>query len=290
VYCKACWLQYYQEEPISEDGLREEEYEIEDEEGQEDDGGDESEDTSDVNDGAGFQRPSLPVKGEPNFESGPPTDAAEYLRRVKFEARGLPNVVVTREKYTNKQASYLPAIEKSARSPPELLPSAEWEQQFGSDFSDIRQSLIRYTLVHFKARQQMQFDLKLPGLRDGSAWKRLLLGEIIDDDRNDQVDVGYKPQLSLVCRLDQVTTRMLINLLVHQCESSVSRQVALWLFALLLRLDKPIDADMSATLRHLYRQLSKIRATLPASAPHAPEVIHCNVILTAIDRCFGQRA
>ena len=31
-----------------------------------------------------IQRPAFLVKGEPNFDSGPPEDGLEYLRRVRY--------------------------------------------------------------------------------------------------------------------------------------------------------------------------------------------------------------
>eukprot|EP00954_Amorphochlora_amoebiformis_P020762 1341642-Amorphochlora_amoeboformis.AAC.1 len=35
-------------------------------------------------------KPAFAVHGEPNFDRGPPADAMEYLRRVRYEAQRLP--------------------------------------------------------------------------------------------------------------------------------------------------------------------------------------------------------
>lgn len=35
---------------------------------------------------ASIQRPAFVVEGEPNFESGPPEDGLEYLRRVRYRS------------------------------------------------------------------------------------------------------------------------------------------------------------------------------------------------------------
>lgn len=42
-----------------------------------------SEDDDSDEDFASIQKPAFSVEGEPNFESGPPEDGLEYLRRVR---------------------------------------------------------------------------------------------------------------------------------------------------------------------------------------------------------------
>ena len=42
------------------------------------------EDDSSDEDYASIQRPAFMVDGEPNFDSGPPEDGWEYLRRVRY--------------------------------------------------------------------------------------------------------------------------------------------------------------------------------------------------------------
>lgn len=49
---------------------------------EEEDGDEDSEDSDEYY--ASIQRPAFLVKGEPNFEAGPPEDGLEYLRRVRY--------------------------------------------------------------------------------------------------------------------------------------------------------------------------------------------------------------
>lgn len=42
-----------------------------------------SEDNGSDEDFSSIQKPAFSVEGEPNFESGPPEDGLEYLRRVR---------------------------------------------------------------------------------------------------------------------------------------------------------------------------------------------------------------
>ncbi|KAF8379336.1 hypothetical protein HHK36_028770 [Tetracentron sinense] len=93
-----------------------------------------------------IQRPAFFVKGEPNFESGPPQDGLEYLRRVRWEAAQIPKVKVAkldRNKLNNEQTVYMPKIPDIAKCPEHLLPSKQWEDAFLADFSELRLALLR---------------------------------------------------------------------------------------------------------------------------------------------------
>ena len=46
--------------------------------------GEYSEEDDSDEDYASIQRPAFVVEGEPNFDSGPPEDGLEYLRRVRY--------------------------------------------------------------------------------------------------------------------------------------------------------------------------------------------------------------
>lgn len=55
-----------------------------DEDDYEDVEGEHNEDDDSEDDYASIQRPAFLVEGEPNFDSGPPEDGYEYLRRVRY--------------------------------------------------------------------------------------------------------------------------------------------------------------------------------------------------------------
>ncbi|KAJ4969269.1 hypothetical protein NE237_015970 [Protea cynaroides] len=91
-----------------------------------------------------IQRRAFLVEGEPDFESGPPQDGLEYLRRVRWEAAHIPKVKVAkldRSKLTNDQMVYMPKIPDIAKCPEHLLPMKQWEDAFLTDFSDLRMAL-----------------------------------------------------------------------------------------------------------------------------------------------------
>ena len=97
----------------------------------------------------------------------------------------------------------------------------------------------------------------------------------------------------------------------------------MWLYATLAHLEKPLPADVEVSLRQLYRVCGKLRAEAgraleqqrkeqlsdaagddakesaggdgssahePAAARQAMEcAMHCNLLMTIVDRVFGQR-
>ncbi|KAL9431690.1 hypothetical protein AB3S75_026815 [Citrus x aurantiifolia] len=100
-----------------------------------------SEDYDSDEDYASIQRPAFLVEGEPNFDSGPPEDGLEYLRRVRWEAARIPKVKVAKskgQKLIKEQTVYMPQIPDIAPCPEHLLPLKQWEDQFLADFSKLR--------------------------------------------------------------------------------------------------------------------------------------------------------
>ncbi|CAL1366048.1 unnamed protein product [Linum trigynum] len=103
------------------------------------------EDNSD-DDYASIQKPAFRIEGEPNFDSGPPEDGWEYLRRVRWEAARIPKVKVAKldqHKIKKEQSVYMPQIPDIPKCPDHLLPSKTWEDAFLADFSQLRLLLAR---------------------------------------------------------------------------------------------------------------------------------------------------
>ncbi|KHG22281.1 Gem-associated 2 [Gossypium arboreum] len=101
-------------------------------------------------------RPAFVVEGEPDFESGPPEDGLEYLRRVRFihfhrpiprwETAQIPKVKIAKPDRTilNKEQSvYMPQIPEIAKCPEHILPLKHWEDAFLADFSELRLALLQ---------------------------------------------------------------------------------------------------------------------------------------------------
>ncbi|KAJ3671473.1 hypothetical protein LUZ60_007552 [Juncus effusus] len=92
----------------------------------------------------GILKPAFLVEGEPDFESGPPLDGLEYLRRVRWEANQIPDVNIAKlnlHEICNEQTDYMPKIPELPKCPSNLLPSKDWQDSFVSYFSDLRKSI-----------------------------------------------------------------------------------------------------------------------------------------------------
>eukprot|EP00271_Cylindrocystis_brebissonii_P000358 TRINITY_DN10454_c0_g1_i1.p1 TRINITY_DN10454_c0_g1~~TRINITY_DN10454_c0_g1_i1.p1 ORF type:complete len:823 (+),score=111.03 TRINITY_DN10454_c0_g1_i1:214-2682(+) len=100
-----------------------------------------------------------------------------------------------------------------------------------------------------------------------------------------------EPYLHLLFPLDTVSCALL---LCHharwlQTLSSISKDRALWLFALCAIVDIPIDADTGAALRSVLRKCAEIRAGLPLQCPQEdPQLPLLNVLITIAGGYFGQ--
>ncbi|CAL5391835.1 unnamed protein product [Camellia sinensis] len=122
------------------------------------------EDDSD-DDYSSIQRPAFLVTGKPNFNSGPPQDGLEYLRRVRWEAAQIPKVKVSKletSKLSKEQTVYMPKIPDIAKCPEHLLPLKQWEDAFIADFSELRlvylsgSNFLMFLLVYYNKLSKIE--------------------------------------------------------------------------------------------------------------------------------------
>jgi len=83
-----------------------------------------------------------------------------------------------------------------------------------------------------------------------------------------------------------------VKLLMHHIKwvdrsEAITAHQRLWLFALLARLEKPLDSDTSSTLRSLLRHCTYERAKLVEASD--PELASLNMLITIIGHFFGQK-
>ncbi|CAH9102066.1 unnamed protein product [Cuscuta europaea] len=247
-----------------------------------------------------IQRPAFFVEGEPDFDSGPPEDGLEYLRRVRWEAERLPKVKVSkveRSKIKKEQSVYMPCIPDIATCPEHLLPLKEWEDEFLADFSQLRLALsqiegpdVSISSPLFSAyvdqEQQSSHHLTKGIIEDTS--------NTTSGDDHIQTNEGDKnalknpwPSLSAISGMEPVTRASLLRkrIAVFETTTTASRDDCLWLFALCAAVDSPLDADTSAALRSLLRKCASLRAE---KTTVDDEVIMLNLLATISGRYFGQ--
>ncbi|XP_070041987.1 uncharacterized protein [Nicotiana tomentosiformis] len=271
----------------------------------------ESDDSND--DYSSIQRPAFIVTGEPDFDSGPPEDGLEYLRRVRWEALQLPKVKVAKvegSKLNKEQTSYMPQIPDIASCLEHLLPLKEWEEAFLADFSELRQALSRLeanvgTSTQLRSAtfvdQENSSDQppenivldKFDGLMSGE--DESCLSDAGDDpDLGNSIPksspagrFGNSPTLSVILRMDAAGRVSMLRkrITAVQSMSALSRDDCLWLFALCAAVDTPVNADTCAALQLLLRKCASLRAE---KSKLDDEVIMLNILVTIFGRYFGQ--
>ncbi|RHN82787.1 hypothetical protein MtrunA17_Chr1g0213521 [Medicago truncatula] len=279
----------------------------------------EDDDDDSEDDYASIQRPAFQVDGEPNFDSGPPEDGWEYLRRVRWEAHQIPKVKVSkldRSKLNKEQSPYMPQIPDIAKCPEHLLPLKQWEDIFLAEFSVLRENL--YSLEGLSATQsgnlQSLISSKLPGNNFGVMNRDVLLHNNASIGKADQpsnltakdedstmppenpvlkrsIDQTSSscstPLVSAILGMDSVArvSMLLKRIRLLEPENTITRIDCMWLFALCAAVDAPLDADTCAALRSLLRKCASIRA---GKAELDDEVVMLNILATISGRYFGQ--
>ncbi|KAL0720323.1 hypothetical protein Bca4012_034922 [Brassica carinata] len=240
----------------------------------------EEEYTEDNDDYNSILKPAFAVDGEPDFESGPPEDGFEYLRRVRWEAKRVPNVKVAKideSKYiTKEQSVYMPQIPEIPKCPEHLLPLKEWEDSLLSDFSDLRLALSQDANDSFgdetmSSSQSTEYALM------GMFSRRL----------NTVIDESFGVVVSEIQGMDSVTrvSRLKKRICLVEKESGLQRSDCIWVVALCASVDTPLDGDTCAVLRAVVRKCASVRAL---EVEDEKVVIMANMLITIAGRYFGQ--
>ncbi|KAF5186207.1 survival motor neuron interacting protein, partial [Thalictrum thalictroides] len=217
-----------------------------------------------------IQKPAFLVEGDPDFDSGPPQDGLEYLRRVRWEAAQIPKVKVAKLIKINlksEQTVYMPMIADIVKCPEHLMPSKHWEDDFLADFSELR--------------------LALTQLDSSSLQKSNHLKRHFHVKEDNSGCFSGDPMLSTVLRMDAVSRASMLRSGIRSFESmnTLPRNECAWLYALCAVVDTPLDADTGASLRCLLRKCAQIRSE---KSDCDDEVVMLNILVTISGRYFGQ--
>ncbi|EFH56248.1 hypothetical protein ARALYDRAFT_483344 [Arabidopsis lyrata subsp. lyrata] len=215
--------------------------------------------TEDNDDYNSILRPAFAVDGEPDFDSGPPEDGLEYLRRLfpqfRWEAKRIPKVKVAKvngSKYREKEQSvYMPQISEIPKCPEHLLPVKEWEESLLSDFSHIR--------LVFLSSNLHTTSVSLNG-----------------QDMNGKIQ-----GMDSVTRVSKLRKRICLV----EKESGLESSDCKWVVALCASVDTPLDADTCACLRALVRKCASLRAL---EVEDEQVITMANMLITIAGRYFGQ--
>jgi len=112
-------------------------------------------------------------------------------------------------------------------------------------------------------------------------------GEIMDESQ--EQSKGYPPLLSVVLRLDSVSVQRLFHFHVEWLEEGgeIMNWNAMWLYSLLARCPKPIDADLAFDIRRVLRRATQQRANMKDTTNEILPVL--NVLITLAAKYYGQQ-
>ncbi|CAN6277670.1 unnamed protein product [Urochloa humidicola] len=217
----------------------------------------------------GILKPAFAVDGDPDFESGEPLDGFEYLRRVRWEAKQIPKVMVARVDLSaarKEQTPYMPEIPDIPKCSQDLCASKQWEDAFITHFSETR-------LVFSE--------------HDNSEEPSVSGGTKISSKLGSSMEPQTDPTLTMIRSMDAVARAATLRNYIDMIQSldSLSRNNCLWLFALCVAVDTPLDGETCASLRSLLRKCATILAT---KSEVDDEVVMLNILMAISGRYFGQ--
>lgn len=129
------------------------------------------------------------------------------------------------------------------------------------------------------------------------------------DDDFDEHPSNVTPTVSLLLQFDQVLTQRIIKYLIEHigerfaclsycsnnsfkkyfvCRSQITPQEGLWLFSLLANLEKPLDCDVSALIRQLYRICCRLNSEMQTGDGFGESAAVVNIISVICGSYFGQ--
>ncbi|KAI8745454.1 gem-associated protein 2-like [Biomphalaria glabrata] len=229
----------------------------------------------------------------------PPTSGNEYLRRVRQEAMGCPQVVVAdldTSAFNHKQTVKVTEPGGLLPVPPSYRAPMSWQRLQVAEFAALRQKLIQYRAL-IKQKKVNIPTPNLPHANNADSWCKFCFGKIQGKSEKlagDSVagsvdsDQGTPPLLQIVAFMNQFQVTKVLEYHINWMEATgFSSQQGRWFFALLASLQKPLTPEMCSWIRRLARLCSNIRATL--ESPEDPLLKELNLIICLVSRYFGQR-
>lgn len=138
-------------------------------------------------------------------------------------------------------------------------------------------------------------------MKDRRGWEKFCFGEtalsVTTGNSDEECDVqhpydvrpsGWTPQTRLLLQFDAVMTQAVLAHHVTWLERlpGLDEGRALWIYALLAHLDKPLHRDVEAVIRRLFLRLAALRASLPSLSDRQLALLQ--ILIVVAGRYFGQ--
>lgn len=194
------------------------------------------------------------------------------------------------------------------------MPSIEWQREQVSDFTRVRLKMSQ--MKEYRIKMGLNAKPSEGRTRSMLWWKEYCIGKKSSDEEsssdsvcdssqstltdtpnsNDSLLKNEKkikpkanlPLLSFLC--DMSSEEVILNLSYHIKwirQFGFTHQNAIWIYALLVNLEKPLPSEVYSTLRELSRVCSEVRAKI-GSISESTILVPLNLIICLIGRYFDQ--
>ena len=206
-------------------------------------------------------------------------DAAAYLRAVRNEAARIPHVCAgTRRHAESAQAATSFSHDEAEAAT--LAPAYDWTCTVVDNFVAAR-AQVQHDIV---ARTPADASQPLPHVGNRSGWLELAHSP------------HAQPYSSTLARIDNTLAAWCLRCLAEEtakAEVALEPQMALWMYGLMVRLEKPIQPSVAAVLRQVAVAATERRRALPcgdvALKPEvATEVAMYDTLRVLAGGFFGQ--
>lgn len=258
--------------------------------------------------------------------SQPPMTGIDYLKRVQMEAANCPDVVVATQQQGNRTYDEADHALKLDRDTAEKLTTAEANSssrtinmaksypkenrqlKLAEEFAYLRQKFNRVKSdPSLCSVSESTTVTSLPKMGSQQVLGRFCYGKDfvaryteanLKGQNADQLLInvgaqgqGTAPLLGLMLKLKQSSVLKLLNFNLKWLDVlGFSYDQGVWIYALLICLDKPLPSEMSSTIRDLCRRVIDIRNRLTEPCDGDDDMIlhQLNLIIVLITRFFGQ--
>uniref|UniRef100_A0A1D1YEQ8 Gem-associated protein 2 n=1 Tax=Anthurium amnicola TaxID=1678845 RepID=A0A1D1YEQ8_9ARAE len=246
---------------------------------------------------------ALPVSGK-SLPNRPPATGEEYLRMVRSEANKRPSVVIAKNQINkSKEVRIAGWVKRGWANQMELdnfdqnsnnMVNEEWEKIFLMKFDLIRQRLEKHIRKNLKSLKNKP-SVKFPARNDEAGWLKfcygvngssnLLEGKGLENEGD--VNEMTLPFVSIVSRIDQVTTITLLQYHTKWLSNGITIAQSQWLFALFLRVDKLLTPNQMSALRQLCKKCIQIRQK--TDEDDLITLASLDMIIIIVRKYFGQK-
>lgn len=189
-------------------------------------------------------------------------DAMAYLRQVRAEASGIPDIMVAKDAGVPRDS-----INKAPKTGSATFAvPVEWERSVLGDLTEARRLLEVYKARGVGSKRFPR--VPVPAMKDNDAWK------IFCDFQ--------RPSVRVVLQFDAPMTQAILKHHISwAAEAELTTDAGNWIYALLAHLDLPLHRDVAALLRRLVARLLQLRA-------NGGDLPLLQTLLVVAGRFFGQ--